>query len=122
MGMFFGLVALSGVFFGWTQTIHLDNRWSDLSSAFQATCRDQQILHAVIDDLIEGDDGNDELRAVFAQLTPRSYPAPEVEVLGIEPPTYNADSDPRIFPEPIALPTYSCDTQPAPHAPDVFAG
>lgn len=121
LGMFFGLIALSGLFFGWTQTIHLDNRWSSLSSEFQATCRDEEMLLAVIDDLIEGENGNDELRARFSQLDPRTYPAPEIEVLGIEPPTYNADSETRVFPDLIVLPSYSCEAPPAPFAPSVFA-
>jgi hypothetical protein len=120
MGMFAGLLALSGIFFGWTKTIHLDNRWAHLSSEFQATCRDQEVLAAVIDDLIEGNDGNRELRAEFRQLELRTYPAAEVDVLGIDPPTYDADSVTRVFPELVALRQYSCETPPAPHAPSVF--
>lgn len=122
MGMFFGLIALSGMFFGWTQTIHLDNRWSRLSSEFQATCRDEQTLTAVIGDLIEGDDGNNELRAHFPQLQPRPYPATEIEVLGVAPPTYDVDTEARIFPELIELPAYSCEAPPAPYAPSIFSG
>lgn len=122
MGMFAGLLALCGIFFGWTQTIHLDNRWAHLSSQFQATCRDQEVLAAVIDDLIEGEGGNRELRAEFRQLEPRSYPAAEVEVLGIDPPAYDADSVTRIFPELVLLREYSCATRPPPHAPSIFTG
>lgn len=121
MGMFAGLVALCGIFFGWTKTIHLDNRWAHLSSEFQATCRDQEVLGAVIDDLIEGDGGNRELRAEFRQLEPRAYPPAEVDVSDIAPPTYDADSVTRVFPELVALRQYSCETPPAPHAPSVFS-
>lgn len=120
MGMLFGLIALSGAIFGWTQTIHLDNRWSDLSSEFQTICRDQETLNAVIDDLVEGDNGNDELRSAFPQLEPRTYPAAEVDVLGVEPPTYIVDGGARIFPALVELPEYSCETPPAPHAPSIF--
>lgn len=120
LGMLFGLIALASAFFGWMQTIHLDNRWADLSSRFQSICRDQETLQAVIDDLVEGEDGNNELRAAFSQLEPRTYPATEVDVLGIDPPTYTVDGSSRTFPELVELRRYSCDTQPNPHAPSIF--
>jgi hypothetical protein len=120
LGMLFGLVALSSAFFGWMQTIHLDNRWADLSSRFQSICRDQETLQAVTDGLIEGEDGNNELRAAFSQLDPRTYPATEVEVVGVEPATYTLDGGTRMFPELVELPRYSCEKQPEPHAPSIF--
>lgn len=125
LGMFFGLVALSGVFFGWKQTIHLDQRWANLASEFQATCRDEEMLTLVIDDLINGENGNNELRAAFRQLEPRTYPAAPVPVYGIGERRLEADTDMRIFSNFIALPEYTCDspeTQPDPHAPNVFGG
>lgn len=121
LGMFFGLVALSGVFFGWKQTIHLDRRWANLASEFQATCRDEQMLAMVIDDLINGENGNNELRAAFRQLEPRTYPAAPVPVYGIEERQPEADTDMRIFSDFIVLPAYTCETQPTPHAPNVFS-
>jgi hypothetical protein len=119
IGMFAGLLALGAMFFGWTKTIQLDNRWADLSSVFQATCGDQETLNAVINELVAGEDGNLELRAQFSQLEPRTYPAAEIEVAGIGQTGYDPTSEGHIFPGLIALPEYSCETLPEAHAPSI---
>jgi hypothetical protein len=122
LGMLLGLIALTAMFFGWTQTIHLSNRWSVLSSEFQTVCRDQQVLASAVDMLMEGEEGNDRLRAAFPQLAPRPYPAPEVQVVGLGQQRDAARApDSRTFPPLIELDSYSCENMPGPFAPNVFS-
>ncbi len=133
IGMFLGLVALSAMFFGWRQTIHLSDRWSELSSQMQAVCRDQQLMAGTVDTLIHGQDepgilGNDDLRALLPRLTPtRPYPAAEADLENV-PPTQPEDSAPEEIERSsllfvIELPTprhYSCEALPDAVAPSIF--
>jgi hypothetical protein len=76
MGMFVGLIALTGMFFGMTRILELNAMRAELYADFRDLCDEQASLEAERSAL---EAANADLRARFRQLDPRTYPAPQVE-------------------------------------------